>query len=261
MKKRKVKLLPLLIILLIITSLLLLYKYFFDKQEEKIVVNEEVSEEIEKEDIKEEIIVEEEIDEETLLKEKNDKFFNVDSILLIANKKHPLESDYVPSDLVQPNVRTNKSDIYLRSEASIALEEMFKAAQDEGIYLVLGSGYRSYNYQKTLYDNYVARDGEEAANRYSAKPGYSEHQTGLAVDISDYSQQNFLKQNFENTSEGKWLFENSYKYGYVLRYLKDKEDITGYMYEPWHYRYIGKKEALEVKESNLSLEEYYDILD
>lgn len=188
-------------------------------------------------------------------------FTDLNSILILANKSHPLPEDYEPSDLVTPNVKVNKSGLSLRKEASDAIEEMFNAAKEENINLVLGSSYRSYSYQASLFSRYVAKDGEEKAAKYSSKPGQSEHQTGLAADISDESGENFLKQSFKDTKEGIWLKNNSYKFGYILRYPEGKEDITGYMFEPWHFRYIGKEEALKVYNSGLCFEEYYKILD
>ncbi len=204
--------------------------------------------------------------ETTIIPEITPVIINVDidsenSINVIVNKTRPLSSDYVPNDLVKPNVSLMKDSILMQREASEAIEEMFNGAKDEGIYLSIGSGYRSYSYQKTLYNNYVNRDGEEAANRYSAKPGKSEHQTGLAADIGSTSQECYLKNCFKDTKEGKWLKENAYLYGFILRYTEEKEDITGYIFEPWHYRYIGKEESLKVFESGLTLEEYYNLND
>lgn len=184
-----------------------------------------------------------------------------DSLYVITNKNHPLADDYEPSDLVTPNVLATRDGLELRQEAATALEEMFAGAESDGLTLRLGSGYRSYSTQERLFNNYVARDGEEAANRYSARPGQSEHQTGWAVDISDGSMNNWLKNSFKNTPEGIWLSENSYKYGFVLRYTEEKEDITGYIYEPWHFRYIGLDEAQKVFDSGLTLEEFYNYLD
>lgn len=184
-----------------------------------------------------------------------------DSINVIINKKHPLPDDFVPDNLVKPDVKCLKDGILLQEEAANAMEEMFAAAKDAGYTLAIGSAYRSYNYQKTLYDNYAKRDGEAAANRYSAKPGQSEHQTGLAADLATSSQECYLKGCFEDMAEGKWLKDNSYLYGYILRYTQEKEEITGYIFEPWHFRYIGKEEALKVYNSGLTLEEYYELMD
>ena len=190
-----------------------------------------------------------------------DTFSDLNSILLLANKKHSLPSDYEPSDLIKPNVKSNKGGLSLRKEAATALEEMFNKALEEDITLVLGSSYRSYSYQNTLYNNYVAKDGVEKADKYSAKPGSSEHQTGLAVDISDASGANYLKQSFKDTKEGIWLKDNAHLYGFILRYPEGKEEITGYMFEPWHFRYIGIEEATKVYKANQTFEEYYNILD
>ncbi|SJZ45265.1 M15 family metallopeptidase [Anaerorhabdus furcosa] len=183
-----------------------------------------------------------------------------DSLYVIINKNHPLPEDFEPSDLVVPNVLATKDGLQIRQEAATALEDMFNAAKEEGITLRLGSGYRSYSTQNRLFNNYVAKDGEEAANRYSARPGQSEHQTGWAVDISDGSMNNWLKNSFKNTPEGIWLAENSYKYGFVLRYTEEKEEVTGYIYEPWHFRYIGLEEAQKITESGLTLEEFYNYM-
>lgn len=186
---------------------------------------------------------------------------SLESINILVNKKHALPEDYVPSDLVKPNVHCMKDSIELKEEAALAIEEMFNAAEEAGYSLSIGSAYRSYNYQKNLYNNYVKRDGEEAANRYSAKPGQSEHQTGLAVDLARKDGYCYLSGCFEETDEGKWLNENAYNYGFILRYPEGKEEITGYIFEPWHYRYVGKEEALKIYQSGLTIEEYYEVLD
>ncbi len=158
--------------------------------------------------------------------------------ILVVNKTYSLPADYNPG--VDP-------------EAKAALDKMFADAEKEGIKLWVASGYRSYSHQDSLYNNYVARDGVAAADRYSARPGHSEHQTGLAFDL------NWLDASFGESREGKWLSENGWKYGYILRYLKETEAITGYMYEPWHIRYLGADAAKRVYESGLCLEEYLNI--
>lgn len=200
------------------------------------------------------------VEDDPVLEEVVD-LMSLDSINILVNKKHALPEDYVPSDLVKPNVHCMKDTILLKKEAALAIEEMFNAASDEGYSLSIGSAYRSYDYQKNLYNNYVKRDGEEAANRYSAKPGQSEHQTGLAVDLARKDGYCYLSNCFKDTDEGKWLKENAYLYGFILRYPEEKEEITGYIFEPWHYRYVGKEEALKIYQSGLTIEEYYDILD
>lgn len=160
--------------------------------------------------------------------------------VLIANKTYSLPSNYNPG---------------LTSETGEAFNQMKMDAQNSGLNIEIISGFRSYARQNTIYNNYVSRDGKESADRYSARAGHSEHQTGLAIDI------NSLNTSFENTEEGKWLKENSYKYGFILRYPKGKEEITGYMYEPWHYRYVGRELATKLYSNGfwLTIEEYFGI--
>jgi D-alanyl-D-alanine carboxypeptidase len=174
------------------------------------------------------------------------------SITVIVNKKHKLPSTYVPS-------LTNVSGGQLRTEAAAALNNLLAAAKSSGLNnMKYVSGYRSYNTQQTLYNNYVARDGQAAADTYSARPGHSEHQTGLAVDVGNGGGCD-LEICFADTAEGKWVANNAYKYGFVVRYPKGKESITGYQYEPWHLRYLGVAEATAVFNSGKTLEEYYNI--
>ena len=165
--------------------------------------------------------------------------------ILVANKKYPLPQDYNPGE--------NK-------EAREAFEQMATDAKALGFDLVAFSGFRSYEYQTTLYNNYVNRDGKEEADRYSARPGHSEHQTGLAFDVGENSQQDlWLTAEFGETPAGKWLADNAHKYGFILRYPEGKEDITGFMYESWHFRYLGVKKATDVKKTGLTFEEYLSI--
>lgn len=185
---------------------------------------------------------------------------NIDDVLVLVNKKRYLEPDYKPSDLVVPNVRFSfdgeHEKKYMRKEAAEALEELFGQASKENIYIFALSGYRSYNTQKWLFENEANRIGEEAANKLTARPGESEHQTGLAMDITSQSVQFGLKEKFGETKEGKWIKDNAYKFGFIIRYAKDKEDITGYSYEPWHIRYVGRKVAEEIYNKDIALEEY-----
>lgn len=165
--------------------------------------------------------------------------------VLIANKKNPLPSTY------------NKGE---DPKARAAFEKMAKAAMGNGIELVAFSGFRSYEYQKTLYDRYVKRDGKEAADRYSARPGYSEHQTGLAFDIGEKGREDlWLTNEFGETEAGQWLAQNAHKYGFILRYPKGKEEITGFMHESWHFRYLEGDLATKVFEAGVTLEEYLGI--
>lgn len=165
--------------------------------------------------------------------------------VLIANKKYPLPASYNKGE--DPNARA-------------AFEKMATAAKAEGIELVAFSGFRSYEYQKTLYDRYVSRDGKDAADRYSARPGHSEHQTGLAFDIGEKDREDlWLTSDFGETKAGQWLAQNSHKFGFILRYPKGKESITGFMHESWHFRYLGEDLAAKVYEAGVTLEEYLGI--
>lgn len=165
--------------------------------------------------------------------------------VLIASKKYPLPSTYAPGE---------------SKEARAAFEEMAAEAMLSGYNLVAFSTYRSFEYQTTLYDRYVNNDGQEAADRYSARPGYSEHQTGLAFDIGEqHFEQHFARESFGETEAGKWIAANAHKYGFIMRYPNGKEKITGYMYEPWHFRYIGEELAGKVYEAGVTLEEYFDL--
>lgn len=163
--------------------------------------------------------------------------------VLIVNKEIPLPEDYNPE--MQPEVIE-------------AYTQMFEDGAAEGLNFELVSGFRSYDYQAELYNNYVSRDGKEAADRYSAEPGHSEHQTGLAIDVGSYDSAVLLQTSFEYTPEFQWMKDVAHEYGFIIRYMKGKEDITGYMYEPWHLRYVGDK-ATEIYESGLTLEEYFDL--
>ena len=171
-----------------------------------------------------------------------------DDKLIICNKYHKLKSDYVPN-LVYLDSKYGGGQ--LEKETAEYFKKMSDNAMNEGISIRNVSGYRSYDMQMTLYNNYVKQDGVDNADRYSARAGTSEHQTGLASDI------NSVSNSFENTDAFKWLSKNAYKYGFILRYPKDKEFITGYMYEPWHYRYVGEDVAKYIYENNITYEEYY----
>lgn len=193
--------------------------------------------------------------------EKDERFFNTDSYLIIANKKHKLPDGYEPSDLAYPEVNMRYNNWTMRYDAAVALEEMFAAAEEEGVSLIMGSGYRGEEFQKTLYDGYVAEGGQSYADSISSRPGYSDHQTGLATDLCGQDSAYDLTQDFENTKEGKWLAANAWKYGFIMRYPKGKDSVTGYAYEPWHFRYITKEEAekLHAAGENMTFEEFYGL--
>ncbi len=179
--------------------------------------------------------------------------------LMLVNKQHPISKDFVPGDLVRPKYTAgNRSPDgqYLTREAADAFNKLAADALEEGHEIVITTAYRSYSFQSILYNGYVEKDGQAAADKYSAQPGKSEHQTGLAADVSSPSVNYELTVAYGDTAEGKWLAENSCKYGFIIRYPLGKENITGYTYEPWHLRYVGQKAAMEIGQANLTLEEY-----
>ena len=173
---------------------------------------------------------------------------------VLANKLYYLGEDYVPKNLEKIKSSYSSGDKYMESVARIAFEEMAKNAEKEGYNIRAVSTYRSYSYQKNLYNNYASQDGKQKADTYSARPGFSEHQTGLAVDV-DNTKTSYTK--FGNTKEFTWMKENAYKYGFILRYTKENEFITGYINEPWHYRYVGLEIAKYIQENPMTYEEYY----
>lgn len=182
------------------------------------------------------------------------KAVNIDTNYVLVNKFFYLDENYVPKNLETIDSKYSSSGKKLVNTARISFEFLAKKAEEEGMHIRAASTYRSYDYQTTLYNNYVAQDGVESADTYSARAGFSEHQTGLAVDV-DNGDSSF--NNFENTKEYQWMLDNAYKYGFILRYPKDKENITGYMYEPWHYRYVGVEIASFINQNNITYEEYY----
>ena len=173
---------------------------------------------------------------------------------ILVNKYIYLPSDYIPNNLVTISSKYSTSNKMLVYEAKEAFEQMAQDAKEQGYTIRAISAYRSYDYQKQLYDNYLSKDSIEIVDTYSARPGHSEHQTGLVVDI-DNKEKNF--ENFENTKEFTWMKDNAHLYGFILRYPKDKENITGYTYESWHYRYVGKEIATYIKNNNITFDEYY----
>ena len=159
--------------------------------------------------------------------------------VLIANKTYSLPEDYNPGGLLP--------------ECKEAFALMQSAAAAKGLNIYISSGFRSYASQKSIYNRYVGRDGRALADTYSARPGHSEHQTGLAVDL------NTITQSFGRTKEGRWVAEHCHEYGFIIRYPEGKSHITGYCFEPWHLRYVGIDAATEIARSGLCLEEYYGI--
>jgi len=180
-----------------------------------------------------------------------------DNLLALVTKETKLKSDYVPSDLEPiPAYMKPSYDMQLRAVALEMLKAMWHSAAEDDVILSIRSAYRSYSTQERLFEDYASRHGPEEANRFSARPGQSEHQLGTTVDFGgtavDFSAE------FATTEQGKWLAENAHRFGFALSYPEGKEDITGYIFEPWHYRYIGVDEALAWKESGKTLREYLE---
>ena len=172
--------------------------------------------------------------------------------LALVNKNYKLSNNYIPNDLEIINKKYSYKTKYLRKKARISFENMAKEVEKIGLKIVLVSAYRNYEYQDRLFKKYVKDKGLEYASMCSAQAGHSEHQLGLAIDIADKT---LDYDSFAETKEFNWIKANAYKYGFILRYPKDKVNITKYKYEPWHYRYVGNI-AKYLYENNLTLEEY-----
>ncbi|WP_245676778.1 M15 family metallopeptidase [Bacillus solimangrovi] len=189
---------------------------------------------------------------------------NPENQLVLVNKTNYLPSDYKPEQLVVPNVPFYFEEViqkkHMRQDAAAALEELFAASEKQGLSLVAASGYRSYERQAEIYQAQVRQVGEEKANEAVAIPGQSEHQTGLAIDVTSAEMNFKLLESFEDTNEGKWLREHAHEYGFIIRYPKGKEETTGYQFEPWHIRFVGKEVAQILFSENLTLEQYIDAL-
>ncbi|MCI2042233.1 MAG: M15 family metallopeptidase [Bacilli bacterium] len=183
---------------------------------------------------------------------KEAKYLN--TFYTLVNKYNYLRDDFVPNNLVEMTIPYSKEGIYLVEEARDNFYKLVDKAKEEGLTIRAISAYRGYTYQKRLYDKYVEADGVNKADTYSARPGFSDHQTGLAIDV-DNTTSSF--ENFTNTKEYQWMLDNSYKYGFILRYPSGKESITTYQFESWHYRYVGLKLAKKIKASNLTFDEYF----
>ena len=179
---------------------------------------------------------------------------NLNKEIILVNKYNYLKKDYIPNNLENINTKYSRNGMSLVNYAKKAFESLAEAAKKDGMNIIAMSSYRSYKYQYNLYNRYKEQDGEEIADTYSARPGYSEHQTGLAVDVYN-GKESFT--DFEKTKEFNWMQENAHKYGFILRFPKDKTRETGYDYESWHYRYVGIPIATYIHKKNISFEEYY----
>lgn len=182
---------------------------------------------------------------------------NPTSLWLVVNKRRPLP-DYVPAVVDVPVAHTNAPQ--LRREASRAVVALFAAAEADGLELASNSAYRSYATQKSVYEGNVERLGRKVADNLTAHPGCSEHQTGLAIDIGALSGRCSLDVCMGDQPEGKWLAENAWRHGFLLRYPADKVPVTGYQYEPWHFRFLGRPLARELHETGVrTLEEFFGL--
>lgn len=179
---------------------------------------------------------------------------NLNKETILVNKYYYLTKDYVPDNLEEIDVKYALKGMQLVSYAKDAFEKLSAAAAKEKLNIIAMSTYRSYTYQVNLYDKYVKEDGKEKADTYSGRPGHSEHQSGLAVDV--YNKKT-LYTNFESTKEFTWMQNHAHEYGFILRFPKGKEKETGYQYESWHYRYVGVDIAKYIHDNNITLEEYY----
>ena len=176
-----------------------------------------------------------------------------DSITILNNRYYKLEDNFLPTDLVDINIQFAYADQKIRKEVNTAYLQMARAAKKENITLIVSTSFREYQKQQEIYDSSVRKNGQSIADTIVARPGQSEHQTGLALDILTYGGNT----NFDNTDAYRWLKENAYKYGFIERYPKDAEEITGFSYEPWHYRYVGIDAAKIIYEENITFDEYY----
>ncbi|WP_152399362.1 M15 family metallopeptidase [Paenibacillus cellulositrophicus] len=187
---------------------------------------------------------------------------NPDAVTVVVNKQRSLPEGYAPPDLVEPDVPFTFDGHHekrqLRKEAAAALERLFAGASQAGLELRAVSGYRSYERQQAVYGQHVRTKGAEEAARVSAVPGTSEHQTGLTMDVSSPSVGNVLGAVFGSSEEGRWLAAHAAEYGFIVRYPDGMESVTGYVYEPWHLRYIGTDLAPDIARSGLALEDYFD---
>ncbi len=170
---------------------------------------------------------------------------NLNTDLVLVNKQFKLNQDYVPNELVFITNVDSINDKFVCRKVLYSYKQLYEDAINDGIKLVVFSAFRSYNYQESIY---VGNDD------FSARPGHSEHQTGMALDIS--TREIGLNQELINFKEGMWIEENAHKYGFIIRYPRGKEHITGYQYEPWHIRYVGESVAKYIHDNDLTLEEY-----
>ncbi len=189
------------------------------------------------------------------------ELISTSSMTVLVDRTHGLQVDYVPENLATPYLLSTTNVIEVNEEAGNQAKQMMADAMGQGFNLYVTSGYVSYSQQDTIYHDLVDLVGEEIANNQAAKPGYSEHQTGLALDFTDDPTITNQTVDFANTGSGQWLYEHAHEYGFILRYPKGKESITGYAFQPWHYRYVGvdTANAIYAVSPDETFEEYFNI--
>lgn len=195
-----------------------------------------------------------------------DDYADPSAVTVVVNKRRPLSPiDFTPADLVLPDVplATDRVNATLRPDAAKAVEEMFAAAADDDVWLTLVSGYRSYPVQAATYDYWVSRNGSpEDADNYSARPGFSEHQTGLAFDIGQDDGACTLRSCFRDTTAAGWASANAHEFGFILRYPEGRQDTTGFLAESWHYRFVGTDTSSAMRAGEVeTLEEFFGLPD
>lgn len=182
------------------------------------------------------------------------------NLFVLVNKQYAVSRDYYPTDMVDidGSLSTNQN-LKVKREAYDAYLSMLQDAKKEGLNFAICSAYRSYALQESLYNNSLAANGKEYTEKMFAYPGQSEHHTGYAIDVTSASMNWGLSQNYTDYPDGAWITEHCSEYGFIIRYPKGKEDITGYMYEPWHIRYVGVDAAKEITRQGITLEEYLGV--
>ena len=180
---------------------------------------------------------------------------NTDASNIIVNKYYILDENYVPDDLVNISLQYAYAGHKIKKEANDAYVSMWHEAKDNGIQLIVNSSYRSYAEQKDIYDSYIIKYGQKKTDEMAAKPGYSEHQSGLVIDVFEINNQK--TSTFKNSPAYEWLKNNAYNFGFIERYPENKENITGYSFESWHWRYVGKDVAKIIHDEDITYDEYY----
>lgn len=192
-------------------------------------------------------------DKKRLFYQNINKIKDVNSNLILVNKFNQLPKNYIPYDLEKLDVKYANNYKYVKKEVKQEFEKLSEDARKLGYQIIAVSTFRSYGYQENLYQYYVLEKGKKYADNCSARPGHSEHQTGLAIDVMG---ENMDYNKFEQSNAFAWMKTHAHKYGFILRYPSGKEHITGFKYEPWHYRYVGKKASKEIYQKQITLEEY-----